>query len=261
MTALYLAWSPSGEARETFRSLAADPTAPAINLLVSYVYLSKYDASPVDRQVKTALTMLDSGAFSAWKSGKVIDLDALIAETQTGRWGEAVALDVIGDPTASLANALRMKQAGSPAYPVFHYGEPWEVLAEYRRQFPKVGLSCRFGEPVGASTRWVEQCFARAWPYPFHSFGWVSDVVLLRFPFHSADTASWNTPPSAWGSWRAFGKMSVRGTKNLRAEIDSYLRLQRTLAARWAKELSPWTPSISASPSPATAGSPRPIST
>lgn len=229
MTDIYFAFSQSGESRLTMARLAERDYQ--INVLVSYVYLPVWDR--LDAKPVPVRTILDSGAFSAWKSGYTINIDDLIAETKSGRWHESVTLDVIGDADASLKNALYMKEQGSPAYPVFHIGDPWEHLEEYKRQFWKVGLSCRFGEPVKQSIRWLDQCFTRAYPYRFHSFGWVKmEDMLLRFPFHSADASSWNNTPAAYGRWKAFGKMSVYGLKNLQAEVDTYLADQKLLKFR-----------------------------
>jgi len=233
MTMIYLAYSASGEAVQTFGSMAA--RGIDVNLLVSFVYLGSYRSRIMPRHPRT---ILDSGAYSAWKSGKVIDIEALLNETKNPCWGESIGLDVIGDPEASMKNALYMKSRGSPAYPVFHIGDPMEHLDEYKSRFPKVGLSCRFGEPIKKSYAFLDACFARAWPYKFHSFGWVDEKMLARFPFHSADTASWNVGPSAFGRWAAFGRpMSVRGSKSLLAEVMWYLGLQERLRLRWRKTL------------------------
>lgn len=246
MTRVYLAWAGSGEARKTFREMAGDPEG--VNVLVAFPYLCRYEEVARKGEVpRHPHSILDSGAYSAWKSGKAIDIDALIVETKNPRWEESVCLDVIGDAEASVRNALYMKARGSPAYPVFHIGDPWEHLREYKRQFPKVGLSCRFGEPEKQSLAWLDKCFALAWPHRFHSFGWIKEEVLLRYPFHSADTASWNNP-AIFGLWNAFGRkkasgctgrgrVSVRGMKSLRAEVDWYRGLQRRLEGRWSKVL------------------------
>ena len=220
------------------------------NCLLSYHYFRHWAKWP---WIKARATILDSGAYSAWKSGKSIDLAGLIAETRSGKWDECVSLDVIGDPVASLENALFMQAQGSPAYPVFHYGDPWEILAEYRLKFPKIGLSCRFGEPPNKSLKWVEQCFARAWPHRFHSFGWVEEVMLEAFPFDTADTANWSLDPQSFGKWKFMGRPKsgrtasqfqvfskparTNGVNNCRADVEYYIRLQRYLEAIWKAEL------------------------
>ena len=203
------------------------------------------------RSVPWRRLMLDSGAYSAWNSGKIIDIEALTKATLDPIFSESVCLDVIGDSSASVANSLAMKAAGSPAFPVFHYGDPWEHLALYRSEFSRVGLSCRFGEPVAKSTAWLEQCFARAWPYRFHSFGWTAPDALARFPFDSCDSTSWKSS-ATWGRFQAIGRQhakhfgftssrkiidNLKGTFSLVSEIRSFLRVQRWLEFRWKKEL------------------------
>ncbi len=235
MTAIYLAYSASGESRHTLPLVDWDECD--LGLLVSFFYIDQFNRCA--SQLRPRRTMLDSGAYSAYNSGKTIDPEALIQETQQPRWGESVALDVIGDGEASLRNALYMKSRGSPAYPVFHIGESLDLLREYKREFPKVGLSCRFGEPVKESYRFLDRCFAVAWPYKFHSFGWVSEEMLLRYPFHTADAASWLLGPAAFGRWSAYGRsknMALRKFRDLRSEVDVYAAMQRKVRARWKSE-------------------------
>ena len=149
-----------------------------------------------------------------------------------------------------MRNALAMKARGSPAFPVFHIGDPWDHLVEYRRVFGRVGLSCRFGEPPTHSLRWLEQCFARAWPCRFHSFGWTAAEPLTRYPFDTADSTSWINP-QAYGQSRAFArahstagvgmpgvsKLNVRKLRDLKFEVRAFLKTQRFLEFKWAKEL------------------------
>lgn len=196
--------------------------------------------------------MLDSGAFSAYNRGVPIDLDAYIAlclelrATDTSL-AEIIALDVIGDGVGSLRNARIMQERGVEAMPVFHVGEDWGLLAEYCAGWSKVGLSCRFGEPRSSSYRFYDQCFARHWPHRFHSFGWVEEQMLLRFPFHSADASSWMLAPKAFGNWQQWGHVPIRGShsNNLVGEVNWYLDLESRVNERWAgvyRELTGHTP-------------------
>lgn len=242
MTAIYFAWNHSTYGRLSLQEW--DWENQPLHLLVSYEYLKQYRANPVPDGAPLSM-MLDSGAFSAWKSGRSIDIDALIEECRRPEWDECVALDVIGDSEGSIRNSHYMREAGLNVIPVFHYGEPWEVLTEYCKFFGHVGLSCRFGEPMKKSLGWVEQCFARGWPHLFHSFGWVARPILERVPFDTADASTWTLAPSAYGRWPSMDNahLPVRCTldNNMRlfTEIDFYLRMQRDLEERWNKELHP----------------------
>lgn len=238
MSDIYLAWG--GSTSSTFKALTWPQ--PDLNILVSFPYLPGFRRS-LEAKALTGKRMLDSGAFSAWNSGKTIDIEALFAEQQNNEWDECVALDVVGNPSESYRNAVAMKQRGSRAYPVFHYGEPWELLKDYCAMFPKVGLSCRFGEPLRESFRFIERAYAQEWPHRFHSFGWVARDLVRRFPFHSVDTASWGVAPHAFGTWISLGNenLSIRGPTTLKyglvAQVEFYLKLQRELRSRWRKEL------------------------
>jgi hypothetical protein len=222
-----------------------DWTARPINCLVTFPFIEAWDKAQNELNIKWPVksTILDSGAYSAWNSGKVIDFDKLCAEAGNGRWDEAVALDVIGDSDASLANARKMKERGLHVMPVFHFGESFSVLMDYKKEFKRIGLSCRFGEPVAKSMAWLDQCFARAYPAEFHSFGWVSEKALMRFPFTTADTASWHTG-IRFGKGQAYPGLNLpRRTQvgpsayDLRADVLHYLRLEERIISRWRTEL------------------------
>jgi len=229
---LFLAYSVA--ARKTM--IPWDWKNKPLNILVALPYIDaweKIDALP-------ARTILDSGAYSAWNSGKEIDIDQLIAESKKPQWDETVSLDVIGDSEASMKNALYMKAKGASIFPVFHIGDPWEMLREYCLQFERVGLSCRFGEGIKESMRWLEQCFAREWPHNFHSFGWVSRKMLMTYPFATVDTASYVRAPMAWGRWKSFKSLplgALKGGRNFSAEVEWYLSLEREVQRRWRKAL------------------------
>jgi hypothetical protein len=222
-----------------------DWTTNPINVLVTFPFIKQWDSAQQDLNIQWPVkkTILDSGAFSAWNSGKTIDFEALCTEAGNGRWDEAVCLDVIGDAWASLANARKMKSRGLHVMPVFHFGEDWQVLSAYKEEFGRIGLSCRFGEPIKQSMKWLEQCFARAYPAQFHSFGWVQEKALMALPFATADTASWHTG-IRFGKGQAMPgiripKRTEAGPEvyNLKADVLHYLRLEERIQNRWATEL------------------------
>lgn len=250
MTCLYFAGPQSGCAIEAARRWDWD--AKPLSILVSYSYLKAYQpAAPYYAKAKSF--MLDSGAFTAYTIGKPVDIDALIAEANrvdaNGRpvWDEAVGLDVIGDYNGSRRNMEYMLPRCPKAMPVFHIGDPWELLEYYCAHWEKVGLSCRFGEDIKTSIRFYEQCFARSWPHKYHSFGWVDEKALLAMPFHSADAATWVLAPASFRNFPYQG-----GTKQIHVPIDydpklvadgvmqfmnRFHRLEQRLAAKWAKAL------------------------
>lgn len=238
MSEFYFAWV--GSAIETTMK-NWDWHSKPLNILAAMPYARSYKQFVDKTGFKARATILDSGAFSAYASGAPTDIDALICEARTVAWNEVVALDVIGDSAASRENALAMRAAGLEVMPVFHYGEPWELLSEYCSKFHRVGISCRFGEPKGDALRWVDQCFAREWPKLFHSFGWVSREVLLAVPFDSADSGAW-TSSLRFGIWHGYGRRNLgyrvkAKDHDARVDVQHFWGLQEELRGTWGAML------------------------
>ena len=150
--------------------------------------------------------ILDSGAYSAWRSGKPIDLDKycdyLLANLD---WiTHYVALDVInpGNPEeaakASFENYNYMRKRGLDPMPVFHVGEDisWlERMLEAGATY--IGLSAS----SLVSRNQVDDWYSLAWSHltdrsgvPIiraHAFGEGRQSSLVKFPWQSADSTSW----------------------------------------------------------------------
>lgn len=244
MTHIYFA--VSGGYGNVQRALDAwDWAARPLNLLIAYPYLRKF-AQDCQRW-SPARIMLDSGAFSAWQSGASIDLDALVRASKKPIWSESVSLDVIGSWQGSMQNAVAMRALGSPAMPVFHVGDPWELLDFYCKHWPKVGLGGMVGRDRIEIQRWLEQIFARKWPHRFHGFGKTDEPITMAFPFHSCDSTSWTVPVSFASSIKIRGAKvgKVTGAPDrllqptLRYSIESFLELETKLRARWRRDLAP----------------------
>ncbi len=187
---------------------------------------------------------MDSGAYSAANSGKVIDFDAynetcaeLLASDE--QLVEVFALDVIGDWRATLRNTERHWLAGVPAIPTFHVGSPAEALLEMARAYPKIALGGAVGWSAKKKLAWARECFARVWPKRIHGLGMNGERMLMELPFHSVDASSWLLGPAAFGRWQSYGaNLSVRGGKqNLRSEVEWYMELEKRLRHRWARQM------------------------
>jgi hypothetical protein len=239
MTTIYLAMSMATNALSSLRT--HDWEVNPISMLVSYVYRKYY--LNIEQSVQPERLMLDSGAFSVWKSGKKIDLEeyaAWVKDVWKER-GEVVALDAIGDDRASLVQYEKLSRLGVNSIPVFHVGDDWGILKEYHRTTERIGLSCRFGEPINISLRWLDQCFAREWPARFHSFGWTQKSMLMRYPFFTADSVSYNLQASVYNRWSVFGNMRTKmppgkHKRGLEVFIARYVKLQEILRVKWKKE-------------------------
>lgn len=222
------------------RRALTDRHSPLPAILVSHFYIKGFD------RAREAFVfrdwVMDSGAFSAHSVGIHVDLDEYIDACRVRLesdplLSEVYSLDVIGDHKASLENWLAMKAAGIPAIPTFHLGSPWAALDELR-DAPKIALGGMVGKGPSVKDEFIGQCFARVWPKRLHGFGLQTRKLLAKYPFHSVDASSW-AAASQYGRWKAYpGMKTGRGpSKDLSAEVDFYLRLERQLQSRWKREM------------------------
>ena len=84
--------------------------------------------------------MLDSGAYSAWKGNKGVDIDDYIDYVKRNKEviEHFINLDVIGDCQKSYENFLYMKNKGLNPLPVFHWKSDMKWLDMY------VDLGCKY---------------------------------------------------------------------------------------------------------------------
>ena len=151
---------------------------------------------------------------------------------------EIFALDVIGDWRASLKNCERMWEAGVPAIPCYHIGEPDDALRHIASTYPKIalgGVAMRRGD---AKMAFARRCFGMVWPKRIHGFGFGRESDILGLPWHSVDATNWEIGPCGFGRWIKYGQMQVRGSRqNLRSQVQHYLDLETKARIKWAKQM------------------------
>lgn len=135
--------------------------------------------------------MADSGAFSAWKRGVPIDIWKYMDWIREHNIKDYFNLDVVGNVEATKENQTLMEQEGFTPIPVFHFGEPFELLTEYVVKYPLVGLGGTVGLPVGTKEQWFSQVFSTCPNGKFHALGIANSRYLVQFPFASADSVWW----------------------------------------------------------------------
>lgn len=212
-------------------------------LLISYAYWKSF----VQARDKYSFRdyALDSGAYTVEHSGGTVDLteytefaaERLATDPQCV---EVFALDVISDWRASVKNVEAMWKAGVPAIPVYHRGEPEDVLLSYARDYPKIALGGFSRLRGDKKLLWAKACFARVWPARIHGLAVMGEEMLTALPFHSVDASNWEMGPACFGSYRSMGKphRAPRGGNiSLRAEVEWYLKLERRLQQQWAREM------------------------
>lgn len=233
---------------------AAAASTRTPSLLVSYVNLKPWLAHKA--AVPHRSWVLDSGAYSALTSGKVIDLARFTDDAanllQTDPRLEAVfALDVIGDPEASLRNAEAMWSAGVPAIPTFHYGSAPHYLADLARRSEKIALGGLVARGAGGHGSrltvthrldFIQRCFSEVWPKWVHGFGCGDERIVKRVPLASVDSTTWLYSVMRYGGSSVYGSQTVpRSSVNKSAvdaavqhEIAHHARLERIVRSRWS---------------------------
>jgi len=126
-----------------------------VNVLLSYAFHDKTDLAKVRKSLVCGRMMIDSGAFTAYTTGKTIHLKdyAEYLETWRGQWDHAVTLDVIGDPAGSKRQTTKLHAMGLPVMPVFTRGES---IKEFDAMVKDVGYVC-VGGMVGLPPAIVEK--------------------------------------------------------------------------------------------------------
>lgn len=240
MTIVHLALGGSIRGIERTLALETEYGVPAV--LVSYAYRQVW--ANVRDTARVRHWIIDSGAFTAHASGKPVDLQEFIdychAELEGSSRPKAVfGLDVIGDHEASMRNVEEMVRQGLPAIPTVHISAPTEAMQEAAR-YSRVALGGMVGKHWTQQVRFCEQAFAVLWPKWIHAFGVTNERTLLRFPFSSADSTTWEGVPMRYGRYRSHGLrvLPIRGgNRNLVGEVEWYLRLEARLRNYWSATL------------------------
>lgn len=157
------------------------------SVLVSFAYRQSWAKA---KHVAWREVVLDSGAFTVHRSGGKVDLLEFAEWAKEQRATnplvtEIFTLDVIGgDWRDSLRNTEELHKLGLPVIPVYHVGEPVDVLKALARDYPKIAL----GGAVGYHKKleWAALCFREVWPKKIHGLGF-GYKGIFQLPFHSID--------------------------------------------------------------------------
>jgi len=229
--------------------LAVEPRGRGRNfslpsILISFFYIESFLKNQKSFTYRD--WVLDSGAYSAMNSGAEISLDSFIKTSlrliQTDKTlTEIFSLDVIGDWKKSLENTEKMWAAGVEAIPTFHVYEPMHALLSMARDYPKIAVGgVNQIQHSKDKIRWLDGIFSAVWPKKIHGFACVGERIIMRYPFHSVDSTTWEVSVAKFGRYPSLGvgALSVRGSnQNLRSEVEMYLRLEKKAQERWSKEM------------------------
>ena len=220
-----------------------------LNLLVAYPYFSSTILERLaDRDRSSYRLIIDSGAFSAHNSKKIIrfeDYCSFLDKVKFLKWDAAVQLDVVFNPEATKQNWIKHLERGDDVCPVFTRGDSWDhmesLLSEDRYVF--VGGVQR-GE---GSKEFAKYCMERTVGKKIHYLAFVRpDWVNLYRPF-STDSSSWSSS-GQFGTlllYKGGGRMMTLTKQNFikrpSDEVISYfddLGFDETLVRLFSKEAS-----------------------
>jgi hypothetical protein len=200
-----------------------------MNMLWSYAYartrpLGEDVASLGVEQLRF---FADSGAHSARTLGIHLGVDDYAKWLLKWRHLFTVYanLDVIGAPQATRDNQTYLEQEhGLNPMPVFHTGEPFDVLARYLEEgYTYIALGKLLGIGPSVLHPWLDQCFKMAHGAAvFHGFGMTKWPTLKRYPWFTTDS-------STWGAGYRHGRVVLFGrnkwlTVDLRDPLDTIHR-------------------------------------
>jgi len=197
------------------------------NKLVSFMYPTQLTGwlNCLPSQEEGSI-MLDSGAFTAWNSGKFIDLSAYIAYAKQtkdtceerlpnqqlyvvnldvipGQAGQTQALSrstststLVEDAAkAGFKNMKRMLKEGVTPIHVFHQGERFEWIDRITEYVQYIGVSPANDMPTRAKYNWMQSVFEYLYKKNIdvntHGFAVTSIRAMLSFPWTSTDSATW----------------------------------------------------------------------
>lgn len=188
----------------------------AVNILLSYAFHQKTDLNRVRSHLPCGRLFIDSGAFTAYSTGKPIQLQEYAEYLQhfQGAWNHAVTLDKIGDPVATRRQTQKLHAMGLPVMPVFTAGES---LAEFDAMVRDVGYVC-VGGGVGMTKAatvkriGVLQHRAEALGGGIHALGVGAIPFLRQARPYSAD-ASNISAAFRFGLIRFFDGVGIRAIK------------------------------------------------
>lgn len=234
---LYAAGGGSAAVTELKRRLGYDQLLSQLNERKALIDWVEYKRKHPECTCKL---FADSGSFSAFTKGKVVDIDEYInlmnelddqieifAEVDKipGEWGKPRTPEQLAEaPKISWENYLYMvDKVKSPEklLPIFHQGEDFKWLEnmlnyKYTKgplegQYIKyIGISCSKDIASSAWSPWFSKCFkmiseSKNPNVKTHAFGMTSLKLLEQYPFTSADSTSWVRSAG-------FGNIIVGGT-------------------------------------------------
>ena len=172
-----------------------EDTEQRLNLLVAYPYMKPDLAAFLREHAAEIRLVVDSGAFTAWKSGKAIALDdycRFLERTPVRPW-RYFTLDVIGEATATDRQDREMRRRGFAPVPIFTRGEDPQRLDEMYGHSDVVAIGGLVG--TRGNTGFVNGIMRHVAGRKVHWLGFTKAAFLKHHRPYMADSATWAMGP------------------------------------------------------------------
>lgn len=215
--------------------------------------------------------LLDSGAFSVWRSGRHIDLKEYIAYAKDfiarnhglidhiyivnldaipGEQGtKPTKKDVEEAARQGWDNMIQMEKTGLTPLHIFHQGERFEWLERIAGRHQYIGISPNNDASLKSKFNWMKKVFSMVRARNMtHGFAVTARKLMQSFPWYSVDSTSWMAP-QIYGkavftpSFEDLG-LTSRSKSHvdyvIHANIRELRRLQKTYTQLWARRGVVW---------------------
>lgn len=169
-----------------------------IDLLLSYAHHAKTDLGAVRAALgPEGRLMVDSGAYTAFTKGRVIELAEYAAFLRHwhGTYDYAITLDVIGDPVATARNTEALAAEGVDVMPVFTARASFDELDAMAAQHKYLALGGLVGVPREMREQLTAAVVRRVAPTRVHSLGQAGQRIFEVAGVHSGDASTPNMMP------------------------------------------------------------------
>lgn len=163
-----------------------------LRILVAYPYMKENAIQSLQDIGGDLEFLLDSGAFTAWKAGKEINVDDycnFIEKLPITPW-RYFNLDKIGDPHGSMENYQTMIKRGFKPLPVFTRGESVDYIDEYYKTSDVLGIGGLVG--TKGNKGFVKGVMKHIGNRKVHWLGFTSSDYVNHYKPYMCDCSSWS---------------------------------------------------------------------
>ncbi len=192
----------------------------SLNILWSYAYLKSANSYRIiDVLTSCSNVLIDSGAFTAYQTGKEITIDQYIEACKRyfhGRVWQYIMLDKIKNPAGTRMHLKKMYEAGLTPMPVWVVGMEESEVKDLVAYNPHICVAGGVGSGDDfAHYRYQAAFRASEKTAKIHSLGFLRWPDVFRLPLFSGDSSTYSNG-SRWGVFARFSPQ--KGVECLRID-------------------------------------------